>query len=257
MSDQPVLVEKRRDITLISLNRPERRNAVDGKLSRALREAFDHFDADPSASVAVIKGQGAAFCSGMDLKAFLDGEADDILFGEGRLGGLVSRNLTKPLVAAVHGVAVAGGFELMLACDLVVSADTCRFGLPEAKRGLVAGAGGAFRLGEILPPVIAAEILLTGELFGAQRAYELGLVNRIVPESEVLETALMIARAIALNAPMSRKASLDLARASLATGRSLRWAMNDDLLKTLIASEDAVEGAAAFNEKRLPVWRGV
>lgn len=257
MAEEPVLLDIRDSIAVISLNRPTRRNALDAQMSRALRGAIEAIEADAAVKVGIFRGEGPAFCSGMDLQAFLDGEAEEILFGEGHLGGLVSRVRTKPLIAAVHGVAVAGGFELMLACDLVIAAETCRFGLPEARRGLVAGAGGAFRLGEMLPPVLANEILLTGDLFSAQRAYELGLVNRVVPERNLFEASLVMARAIAQNAPLSLRASLELSRAAVEVGRTQCWSLNDELLRNLIASKDAAEGAAAFTEKRAPVWRGV
>ncbi|TIO05671.1 MAG: crotonase, partial [Mesorhizobium sp.] len=177
MVDDSVLFETRDDIAIISINRPQRRNAIDARTSASLRQAINRFENEDALAVGILRGKGPVFCSGMDLQAFLDGEAEEILFGDGRLGGLVSRARQKPLIAAVHGVAVAGGFELMLACDLAVAAETCKFGLPEAKRGLVAGAGGAFRLGERLPPALANEILLTGNLFEAPRAYEIGLVN--------------------------------------------------------------------------------
>lgn len=256
MADEPVLFETRGNIAVISINRAQRRNAIDGLTTRCLRAAINRFEGDGGLVVGIIRGEGPVFCSGMDLLAFGRGEAEEILFGEGGLGGLVSRVRQKPLVAAVHGAAVAGGFELMLACDLVVAADTCRFGLPEAKRGLVAGAGGALRLAERLSPALANEILLTGDLFGTARAYEMGLVNRVVPEPGLLESALSLAATIAANAPLSLRASLALSKAAGEVAREGLWPLNDRLLRGLIASADAVEGAAAFTERRRPVWQG-
>ncbi|RWG00843.1 enoyl-CoA hydratase-related protein [Mesorhizobium sp.] len=256
MADEAVLFETRGNIAVISINRPQRRNAIDSRTTHCLRTAINRFETEDALAVGIIRGEGPVFCSGMDLQAFLDGKAEEILFGDGRLGGLVSRARQKPLIAAVHGVAVGGGFELMLACDLVVAAETCRFALPEAKRGLVAGAGGAFRLGERLPPALANEILLTAEPFGAARAYQLGLVNRVVPESGLLESALDLAEMIARNAPLSLRASLALSNAAGEAARERLWRLNDSLLRGLLASADAAEGAAAFTQKRGPDWQG-
>ncbi|MGF6313134.1 enoyl-CoA hydratase [Bradyrhizobium sp. i1.8.4] len=255
-STETVLFETCGKIGIVSINRPHRRNALDAHTCRLLREAVNRLECDQELAVGVIRGNGAVFCSGMDLQAFVDGEAEEILFGEGHFGGLVSRARTKPLIAAVQGAAIAGGFELMLACDLAVSTETCQFGLPEAKRGLVAGAGGAFRLGEVLPRAIASEILLTGELFDAARAYQLGLVNRVVPEIKLTEVAMDLAETVARNAPLSIRASLALLKAPNEQGQERLWELNDKLLGSLIESNDATEGAVAFTSKRRPIWRG-
>lgn len=238
------------------MNRPDRRNAIDARTSQHLRIAVDRFEKDDDLVAGVLRGEGPIFCSGMDLKAFAEGEAEEILFGEGHLGGFVSRARTKPLIAAVQGAAIAGGFELMLACDLVVATKNCQFGLPEAKRGLVAGAGGALRLGEMLPPAIAKEILLTGSLFDASRAYQLGLVNRLVAEAELFDAVIGLANTIAQNAPLSVRSSLALVKAESEQARAPLWKMNDALLRRAIESNDALEGAAAFAGKRNPIWRG-
>lgn len=255
-SSEPVLFEARGNVAVISLNRPDRRNALDARTCRLLGNAVNRLETDSSFAVGIIRGNGPVFCSGMDLRAFADGEAEDILFGEGRLGGFVSRDRAKPLIAAVHGAAVAGGFELVLACDLAVATGNCRFGLPEAKRGLVAGAGGAFRLGRILPPAITNEILLTGGLFDASRAHQLGLVNRIVHDAGLMEASMELAGTIADNAPLSIQASLTLAKAASRDRERHLWELNDKLLRGLIESDDATEGATAFSDKRKPVWRG-
>lgn len=255
-SADTVLFETCGKIAVISINRPDRRNAIDAHTCRLLRIAVNRLEGEQELAVGVIRGNGAVFCSGMDLRAFVDGEAAEILFGEGHFGGLVSQARTKPVIAAVQGAAIAGGFELMLACDLVVSTESCRFGLPEVKRGLVAGGGGAFRLGEVLPRAIASEILLTGELFDAARAYQLGLVNRVVADSELTEVAMGLADTIARNAPLSIRASLALLKAPNEQRQEDLWALNDRLLRRLIRSNDATEGAVAFTSKREPIWRG-
>lgn len=242
-------------VAVVTLNRPSQRNAIDAATCRGLRAAFDRIEADPEIRIAVLEGAGPVFCAGMDLKAFVTGEADEILFGPGRFGGLVSRTRSKPVIAAVQGAALAGGFELMLACDMVVAARGTVFGLPEARRGLVAGGGGAFRVGQVLPKAIANEILLTGAPFDADRAAALGLVNRVV-EGAPLASALDLARQIAANAPLSLGASLQLARAADEAGAEALWAQNDRLLRHLIASHDAEEGARAFAEKRPARWTG-
>jgi enoyl-CoA hydratase len=249
--------ETRGPVALITLNRPGRRNAVDAATTRALRAALERLEADDELAVGILRGHGPVFSAGMDLRAFVDGEADEILFGPGRFGGFVSHARKKPLIAAVHGAALAGGFELMLACDLVVAAEGCRFGLPEAGLGLVAGAGGAFRVAARLPRAIANEIVLGGALFDTERALQFGLVNRVVPEEELLEAALVLAERLAANAPLSLQAGRALVEAGSAGGREEDlWRLNDEWLRRCIASEDAREGAIAFAEKRPPVWRG-
>ncbi|MDO5706404.1 MAG: enoyl-CoA hydratase-related protein, partial [Paracoccus sp. (in: a-proteobacteria)] len=225
-------------VAIITLNRPAQRNAIDADTCRGLRAAFDRIETEPDLRIAVLEGAGPIFCAGMDLKAFVNGEAEEILFGPGRFGGLVSRSRSKPVIASVQGAALAGGFELMLACDMVVAAKGTLFGLPEARRGLVAGAGGAFRVGQLLPKAIANEILLTGAPFDADLAAARGLVNRVV-EGEPLGAALELAREIAANAPLSLGASLQLARAAAEENAEALWEQNDRLLRQMIASDDA------------------
>lgn len=250
-----VLVDRAGGIGIVTLNRPEQRNAIDAETCAQLRAAFDGIEADDSLRIAVLAAKGPVFCAGMDLKAFVNGEAEQILFGPGRLGGFASRVRRKPVIAAVQGAALAGGFEIMLACDMAVAVRGAIFGLPECKRGIVAGAGGAFRLGQLLPRAIANEILLTGAPFDAERAASLGLINRIT-EGDPLPEALRLARDIAENAPLSISASLDLARCAQDAVSQTCWAENDRHLRALIASEDAGEGARAFAEKRAARWTG-
>lgn len=250
-----VLFDRDGTVAIVTLNRPDQRNAIDAETGNLLRRTFDDIERDDSLRVAVLAASGTIFCAGMDLKAFVNGEAEDILFGAGRLGGFVSRDRTKPVIAAVQGAALAGGFELVLACDMVVAARHAQFGLPEARLGLVAGAGGAFRLGQLLPRALANEIVLTGAAFDAARAMGWGLVNRLTGDDPKPE-ALALARQIAENAPLSITASLALARAADARVDEACWAENDRQLRRMISSHDAEEGARAFAEKRPPVWTG-
>lgn len=249
-----VLFEVRDGIAVLTINRPERRNAVNLELCDALRDAFERVDGDPGIRVAVLTGAGGTFCAGMDLKAFAAGEGEAILFGEFGFGGFVKRARKKPVIAAVEGAALAGGFEMMLACDLAVASQTARFGLPEAKLGLVAGAGGAIRLAQRIPRVHANEVLLTGKAFTAERAFDLGLLNDVVSEGVVLQRALELATEISDGAPLSVQESLALSNAAF--GPFEHWEENDRSLRALGETEDSREGARAFIEKRKPVWRG-
>ncbi|MDR7126984.1 crotonase/enoyl-CoA hydratase family protein [Pseudotabrizicola sp. 4114] len=254
--ESPVLVDVHGQVAVITLNRPARRNAIDAATCRALRAAIDRLEQDESLAVGILCGAGPVFCAGMDLLAFANGEAEEILFGPGHFAGLVSRERKRPLIAAVQGAALAGGFELALACDMIIAAPGSQFGLPEAKRGLIAGAGGAFRLGQRLPPAIAREMVLTGDPVPAERALQLGLINRIVPAEDVLKEALDLAGRIAANAPLSLACGLQLVNAAAVPDESRLWAENDRLLRGIIASADAQEGAAAFAQKRAPQWQG-
>jgi enoyl-CoA hydratase/carnithine racemase len=257
MTDTPT-VEFQTDgaIATITLNRPEQRNAVNGQLARELHAAMCKFEADASLSVAILTGRGTVFCSGMDLAAFLSGEADTILNGPGRFAGFVGMERSKPVIAAVQGTAVAGGFEIVLACDMVVMAESARLGLPEAKRGLIAGGGGAFRLAQRLPPTIVNELLLTGDPIDANRALHLGLVNRVSPDDAVMDTARELAAKVAASAPLSLRYSLEVARMAADGDSEALWAFNNQCLNILRESEDVAEGARAFLEKRAPEWRG-
>jgi enoyl-CoA hydratase len=251
-----VIVETQGPIAIFTLNRPEQRNAIDAELSDALRQAIDHFEADDTLRVAILRGNGRVFCAGMDLRAFTDGQGDDILFGRDRLGGLVSRARSKPIIASVQGAALAGGFELMLACDLAVAATGCLFGLPEAKLGLVAGAGGAIRIAQRVPRFIANQILLTGDPIDAQTALQFGLVNTVVPPEQLGDATLDLASRIAANAPGSIRESLHLTGTQPPELTPANWHENDQSLRRLIGSDDVKEGIASFLEKRPPDWTG-
>lgn len=242
-------------VALIRLNRPELRNAVNTPLMEELRAALARFEADDSLIVAVLTGAGRFFCAGMDLGAFAAGDRPGIT-DPAHFAGFVSAERTKPIIAAVNGGAVAGGFEIVLACDMVVAEQGAIFALPEVKRGILAAGGGAFRLPRRLPSAIAVEMLMTGDPLFADRALALGLVNFVVPGPELITAALALAERIAVNAPLALRLTLDIARKAIAAGEAEAWAGNDAAWARIDTSEDALEGARAFKEKRAPVWTG-
>ena len=251
---EAVLTEERDGVLVITINRPEARNAINGDVARGIAAALDRLDDEDGLWVGVLTGAGGFFSSGMDLKGFLAG---DVPIVEGRgLGGLTERPPRKPLVAAIEGYAVAGGFELVLACDLVVAAEDARLGVPEVKRALVAGAGAAIHLPQRIPPAIAMEMLLTGEPITAARAAELGLVNRVVPSGTALDGALELARQVAANGPLAVAVTKQIARAAPDWSFEEGWAKQAELMAPVFVSQDAQEGARAFAEKRAPVWKG-
>jgi enoyl-CoA hydratase len=249
-----VLVERRDDVQVITINRPEARNALNRAVAERVAAAVDELDADAGLRVGVLTGAGGTFSAGMDLKAFLRGETPAI---EGRgLCGITQTPPRKPLIGAVEGWALAGGFELLLACDLVVAAETARFGVPEVKRSLVAAGGAALQLPRRVPYNLALEMLLTGDPLGAARAAEVGLVNRLTPEGGALEGALALAATIAANGPLALAATKAIARGSADWTAAEGWTRQAELVAPVFASEDAREGSTAFAEKRLPVWKG-
>ena len=252
---EPVTVERRGHVQVITITRLEVRNALNGAAARALAAAADELDADGDLRVGVLTGAGGAFCTGMDLKAYLRGDKPNI---EGRgFGGITITPPRKPLIAAVEGWALAGGFELMLACDLVVAGEGSKFGLPEVKRAMVAGGGAALLLPRRIPFTAAMELLLTGELIDAGRAAALGLVNRLVPDGEALGGALRLAEVIAANGPLAVAVTKQIARAQADWTVEEGWQRQAEMYKPVVESADAREGAAAFAEKRAPVWRGI
>ncbi len=252
---EPVTVERRGHVQVITITRPEVRNALNGAAARALAAAADELDADDGLRVGVLTGAGGTFCAGMDLKAWMSGDKPNI---EGRgFGGITITPPRKPLIAAVEGYALAGGFELMLACDLVVAAHGSKFGVPEVKRALVPAGGGALLLPQRIPFAVAMELLLTGEPVTAARAAELGLVNRVVPDGMALDGAVALAEVIAANGPLAVAVTKQIARAQADWTVEEGWRRQADLYKPVFESQDAREGAAAFAEKRAPVWRGI
>jgi enoyl-CoA hydratase len=247
-----VLVEQHDAVTVVTINRPEARNALDAETMAGIGEALVAAEHDSAVGAVVLTGAGdRAFCAGMDLRAFAAG-GEMIDKSRPGLEVFTERVYPKPIVAAVNGTAVAGGFELMLACDLAVVAEHARFGLPEVKRGLVA-AGGGTNLARRIPLALALELALTGETVEAEQALRLGLVNRVVPGDRVLAEALALAGTIARNGPLAVKVTKELMVAQA------RGAARDEIAAAaapVFASADAKEGAVAFAEKREPRWTG-
>ncbi|MER0484150.1 crotonase/enoyl-CoA hydratase family protein [Streptomyces sp. Edi2] len=239
---------------LITLDRPRARNAVNANVALQLAHAIDELEADPTLRAGVLTGAGGTFSAGMDLKAALAGESPEIP-GRG-FGGLTETVTTKPLIAAVEGWAMGGGFELALACDLIVAAEDAQFGLPEVKRGLIAAGGGAIRLPKRIPYHLAMELLLTGEPVSGGRAGLLGIANRVVPAGETVATALELAAQLAANAPLALAAVKKIAHAADGRPEPAAFAAQRDEMAALAASADVREGMTAFAERRAPVWQG-
>ncbi len=249
-----VRTEVSEGIAVITINRPEARNAVNGDVARGIAAAVEELDAAGEVRVLVLTGAGGTFSAGMDLKGFLAGDAP-VVAGRG-FAGLVERPPAKPVIAAVEGYALAGGFELVLACDLIVASEEARFGLPEVRRGLVAGAGGLLRLPRRIPYHLAMEIALTGEHVPAARLAQAGLVNRLVPAGRALSTALDLAGQVARGAPLALAASKRVIVESADWPAAEAFARQAEIIAPVFGSKDAMEGAAAFAEKRPPAWRG-
>ncbi len=254
MNDQPLLTERRERILLITLNRPDARNAVNLAMAEGMSAALDELDSDDGLSVGVIAGEGKGFSSGMDLKAFATGERP--WAGDRGFAGIVQKPADKPLIAAIEGFAVAGGLEIALACDLVVAAKGAKLGVPEVKRGLVAAGGALRQLPRRLPGAVAMELALTGEPIDAERGAELGLVNRLAEPGKSLETALELAEQVAANAPLALRASKTVLRQQYSWDDEAFWAKQGEIVGPVFTSEDAIEGATAFSEKRDPDWKG-
>ena len=253
MADE-VLRERRGHIDILTINRPEARNAMNRAAAVALSTFLDEAENDDNVWVVVLTGaEDKAFSAGMDLKAFATGEFPITDKG---FGGLTQRKFSKPLIAAVNGSALAGGFEMMLSCDMVIAADHAKFGIPEVKRGLIAGAGGLIRLPKRVPIAVGLEMALTGEPIDAARAAQLGLVNHVVPSGEVLNRAIALAETIAANAPLAVRRSKEIMVSAADSSEADALAANNAAFAEIGQSADALEGAVAFAEKRLPNWQG-
>jgi enoyl-CoA hydratase len=252
--DGPLLTEHRGRVLLITINRPDQRNAVNAAVAAGIAGALDELDGDAGLSVGVLFGVGKGFCAGMDLKAFVTGERP---FVEGRgFAGITQRAAEKPLIAAVEGFALAGGLEVALACDLIVAARGARLGIPEVKRGLVAAGGGLLRLPRALPRNVAMEMALTGDPIEAERAHELGLVNRLTEPGEALSAALELAETIAANGPLALAATKRILVQSPDWPDSEFFERQAPIYDPVFGSDDAREGATAFAERRAPEWKG-
>lgn len=247
------MVEQVDRVLVITINRPDAKNAVNGAVSRGLADAMDRLDGDAGLSVGIVTGAGGTFSAGMDLKAFTRGE--DVAV-EGRGLGFTERPPAKPLIAAVEGYALAGGTELALATDLIVASREAVFGLPEVKRGLVAGGGGLLRLPRRIPAAVAMELALTGDNLSAERAHALGLVNVLAAPGETLAAAMELASRITANGPLAVAATKRIIVESPDWSRTDMWRAQSDILMPVFATNDAREGAIAFAEKRPPRWTG-
>ena len=251
---EEVLVSKEGGVLVVTINRPEAKNAMNAITAQGIAAAMDELDSNNDLSVGIITGADNTFCAGMDLKAFLKGESPQV---EGKgFGGLTQTPPKKPLIAAVEGYALAGGFELLLACDLIVAAETAKFGISEVKRGLVAGAGGLIRLPRQVPYRQAMELALLGDFVDATRAKEMGMVNRVVPTGTALKVAKEIAAKIAENGPLAVVVSKQIIRESGDWSAEEMWSKQSEIMMPVFSSSDAKEGATAFAEKRKPVWTG-
>jgi enoyl-CoA hydratase len=249
--------EQRGHVAVLTINRPEARNAVNGEVANALEEAIDKVEEADDIWVAVLTGAGSVFSAGADLKAIASGQAGTLSTRRGGFAGFVRRERTKPVIAAVDGPALAGGCEITLACDLVVASTNARFGVPEVKRSLAAAAGALFRLPQVLPTRIAMELVLTGEPMDAERAYALGLVNRLVDPGKAVDAAVDLAESICANAPLAVRESRKVVLAALKQqNEDELWNLSTGAMANLAGTEDFAEGPRAFIEKRPPVWKG-
>jgi enoyl-CoA hydratase len=256
MSDaQPAVLTERRDgVLVITINRPEVRNAVDGAVAAGIAGALDTLDAEDDLRLGILTGAGGFFCAGMDLGAFVKGESP--WFGDRGFAGIAQRSARKPLIAAIEGFAVAGGFEVALACDLIVAAKGAKLGIPEAKRSLVAAGGALLHLPKRMPYHAVMELALTGDPWPAERFHALGVVNRLAEPGAAVDEALALAAQIARNGPLALAASKEIVQKQFDWTASDQWAKQGAISGPVFASDDAREGASAFKEKRDPVWRG-
>lgn len=249
-------VDVRDKVMVITIDRPEARNAIDLATAEALQLAMQRLDADQNVAVGVLTGSGGTFSAGMDLKAFLRGEARPTLEGSG-FAGFVETPPRKPLIAAVEGSALGGGFEIVLACDLIVAARSATFGLPEVKRGLVAGAGGLMRLPRKVPQSLATELALTGRKLPAEEAHAVHLVSLLVDDGQAVDRAVQLGQQIAENAPLAVQASKRIIADSRLWSDDEEFKLQQQISRPLSTTSDAREGATAFAEKRRPVWTGM
>ncbi|MBA2347928.1 MAG: crotonase/enoyl-CoA hydratase family protein [Solirubrobacterales bacterium] len=254
MSDSPaVLTERRGGALVITINRPEVRNAINQAAAQGIADALDALDADDTLTVGVLQGAGGSFCAGMDLGAFVQGETSWI--DDRGFAGIAQRAARKPLIAAIEGFAVAGGMEIALACDMIVAAEGARMGIPEVKRSLVAAGGALLRLPQRMPYHVVMELALTGDPMPAERFHAFGLVNRLAPAGGALDAALELASALEKNGPLALVASKEILMRQGDWSTGEMWARQGEIAGPVLISKDAREGASAFKEKREPVWK--
>jgi enoyl-CoA hydratase len=244
------------NVLVMKINRPEARNAVNGDVAQGIEAGLDELESNDALWCAVLTGTREFFCAGADLKLMNAGKPGEMMTAKGGFAGLVHRERTKPLIAAVEGPALAGGLEIVLSCDLVVASTESRFGIPEVKRNLVAAAGGVFRLPRVLPMNVAVEMGITGDPISAQRALELGLVNELAEPGTALEAGLALAGRVTANAPLAVQHTLRLMRELKSADDATGFAQSGEAMAALFASEDLSEGLMAFIEKRPPQWKG-
>jgi enoyl-CoA hydratase len=254
VSSEPVLAERRGNVLLITINRPEVRNAVNGAVAEGIAGALDELDSDEALSVGVLTGAGGFFCAGMDLGAFVKGESP--WFGNRGFAGIAQRASQKPLIAAIEGFAVAGGMEIALACDLIVAAKGAKMGIPEAKRSLVAAGGALLRLPQRMPYHVVMELALTGDPMPAERFHEFGVVNRLADPGTAVDVAIELAEKLAKSGPLAVIASKRILQEQYDWSTAEMWEKQGAISGPVFASEDSKEGANAFKEKREPVWKG-
>jgi enoyl-CoA hydratase len=241
---------------IVKINRPEARNAVNGAVAQGIEAAIDRIEEDDAIWVGILTGEPPVFCAGADLKEINAGNAAALATAKGGFGGIVQRERTKPIIAAVDGPALAGGTEIVLSCDLVVASSTATFGIPEVKRSLVAAAGGLFRLGRKIPMNVAMELALTGDPIDATRAHHFGLVNRLVEPGEALDAAIALAEQVCANAPVAVRETRKIVLEATHADDEVGWKMSIEGMAKAMASEDFSEGLTAFIEKRPPQWKG-
>ena len=257
MSDETapaVLTERSGGVLVITINRPEVRNAIDGAAARGIAAALDELDADDALGVGVLQGAGGSFCAGMDLGAFVRGDAPWV--GDRGFAGIAQRGARKPLIAAIEGFAVAGGMEIALSCDLIVAARGAKLGIPEVKRSLVAAGGALLRLPRRMPYHVVMELALTGDPLPAERFHDFGVVNRLAEPGGALDAALELAAQLARNGPLALQATKEVLAAQFDWTSEEMWAKQGEITGHVFGSEDAREGATAFKEKREPRWQG-
>jgi enoyl-CoA hydratase len=255
MNDQPAVLTERRDrVLIITLNRPEVRNAVNAALAEGIAAALDELDSDDELSVGILTGAGGFFSAGMDLGAFVKGESPYV--GDRGFAGITQRASEKPLIAAIEGFAVAGGLEVAWSCDLIVAAEGAKLGIPESKRSLVAAGGALLRMPQRMPYHVVMELALTGGTFAAERFHELGLVNRLAAPGTAVDVAIELAEAIGKNGPLALVAAKRILQEQSDWSTGEMWEKQGAIAGPVMASEDAKEGASAFKEKREPRWQG-